>query len=395
MPRKPKSACLKERPTTTIDNILQTVEGGWELCTQLRKDSRPPESWKDMTLEQYLVFHLGEEDFQWVGEFRHLVWDRPLYRLFVNNQKGLSLEVPEGATLEQALDALEQFRKDHGLSQSKLSGSEQWAAKELGRKAVGDRRFEVGRTPDEELKKFVLGYCDGRIFTDHDVRNSDDVGMVFLVLALGGLSMKDEVRDAIIKDGAPDSPGQKPEKSKKPTPEEKLKKPPKPERPERIKADPERLVKLERDGFWGLAPRDAVERYKEEISAQNWAQEQQYGKELVAWHGECVAIQLQQEAQDAEYAEQVKQWETETAHLDENIAAWELAEERYKIVWGVVSQLYYENLGCIWESIDQAGPRTINGMPIFFSCHIMHAEDWKRAKVAISKEIERRKDFSL
>ena len=40
-------------------------------------------------------------------------------------------------------------------------------------------------------------------------------------------------------------------------------------------------------------------------------------------------------------------------------------------------------IGCLYESLDKAGPRSINGMPSFFSFRVMHVEDWKRAVVAI------------
>jgi hypothetical protein len=37
-----------------------------------------------------------------------------------------------------------------------------------------------------------------------------------------------------------------------------------------------------------------------------------------------------------------------------------------------------EKIGAIVEWIDKAGPRSVNGYPIFFSCRVVHTDDWKR-----------------
>lgn len=50
-------------------------------------------------------------------------------------------------------------------------------------------------------------------------------------------------------------------------------------------------------------------------------------------------------------------------------------------------------VGCIWEHMKEAGPRSINGMPMFMSLRMMHIEDWDRARVAIAAEFERRKEI--
>jgi hypothetical protein len=52
-------------------------------------------------------------------------------------------------------------------------------------------------------------------------------------------------------------------------------------------------------------------------------------------------------------------------------------------------------IGVIYEYYEKAGPRSINGKPSFFSFHMLHIEDWDRARPAIVKEIERRKNIDL
>lgn len=65
---------------------------------------------------------------------------------------------------------------------------------------------------------------------------------------------------------------------------------------------------------------------------------------------------------------------------------------------GALSSLQPDSLsqvGCLWEYLDKAGPRAINGRPMFFSFQMLHIDDWERAKAAITKEQERRKNIEL
>jgi hypothetical protein len=52
-------------------------------------------------------------------------------------------------------------------------------------------------------------------------------------------------------------------------------------------------------------------------------------------------------------------------------------------------------IGCMWEYISEAGPRSINGYPIFMSAHFMHKDDWKICVPAIERELKRRKDLPI
>jgi len=54
-----------------------------------------------------------------------------------------------------------------------------------------------------------------------------------------------------------------------------------------------------------------------------------------------------------------------------------------------------QNIGTIYERLEVAGPRSINGWPCFFSMRIMHKGDWARAAAAIARERERRKEIEL
>lgn len=50
-----------------------------------------------------------------------------------------------------------------------------------------------------------------------------------------------------------------------------------------------------------------------------------------------------------------------------------------------------EKVGTVWEYMTEAGPRSVNGYPTFYSCRLMHTDDWVRACRAIDKELARRK----
>jgi hypothetical protein len=55
-----------------------------------------------------------------------------------------------------------------------------------------------------------------------------------------------------------------------------------------------------------------------------------------------------------------------------------------------LSKAAISDIGLIWEYLEQAGPRSINGYPIFFSARLMNRTDMERAMVAYDKEMARR-----
>lgn len=47
------------------------------------------------------------------------------------------------------------------------------------------------------------------------------------------------------------------------------------------------------------------------------------------------------------------------------------------------------SIGTIYEYLAEAGPRQINGYPIFMSCKMLNREDWERARKAILEQKDR------
>src|SRR5688500_15846561 len=55
--------------------------------------------------------------------------------------------------------------------------------------APADPPKEIKKIPDmssKDMKEFILGVCDGKIFTDRHTRSDHEIGLVFMVFALSG-----------------------------------------------------------------------------------------------------------------------------------------------------------------------------------------------------------------
>ena len=99
------------RDTTPIDNIIQEDAG-----------------LVDRYLQEFLEFSrkvkpkvahhkakMGPQSYTFVGsEFRFWVWDRPTYRVFVSDKKGVCFEVPPEFTAQEAFAAWKLYLKDVG-----------------------------------------------------------------------------------------------------------------------------------------------------------------------------------------------------------------------------------------------------------------------------------------
>lgn len=59
--------------------------------------------------------------------------------------------------------------------------------------------------------------------------------------------------------------------------------------------------------------------------------------------------------------------------------------------WEDIPKEVVNEIGIFWEYLSEAGPRAVNGNPMFMSMRIMWKEDWKRARPAIGRLLEQRK----
>ncbi|NBR00993.1 MAG: hypothetical protein EBT97_11190, partial [Actinobacteria bacterium] len=70
------------------------------------------------------------------------------------------------------------------------------------------------------------------------------------------------------------------------------------------------------------------------------------------------------------------------------LAAWEPAARAVYRDWA-------SDLGVVYESYDKAGPRGINGYPMFTSLCMLHCEDWEIVRAAVIREQQRRESDDL
>lgn len=65
------------------------------------------------------------------------------------------------------------------------------------------------------------------------------------------------------------------------------------------------------------------------------------------------------------------------------------------LLFGALNDLEYSSIGVVYEYLDKAGPRSINGYPIFFSMRMMNVSDWAKCREVIDREMERREEMEF
>lgn len=255
----------------------------------------------------------------------------------------------------------------------------------------------IPRLTENELRKFVLGVADRQVFTSAHMtfKEFESFGVVVFIPLIGGVGPEVGVH---VPPEPKLPPGPKP-------PEEK----PNPDKPQQLKnevkraadveVDPKHVTELEFRIRWGRAPESAVEDYYAEIVAKNEAIEAEYQaaiaawekentKLVEAWEAECLAVWEANEAEKARFKEAQDTYNLEHDVFIKAHKEWEELCDRWR-------RDYCRQIGVIYEWMDKALPRSVNGCPTFGSCHILHREDWERAKEAIRREQERRESIAV
>ncbi len=250
-------------------------------------------------------------------------------------------------------------------------------------------RMHIARLERTDLKQIVLDLVDGRILTSDQVP-PDMVGMVFMPILFGALSIPD---------------GMTPPQPEEPTPVPLPPPPPKPEYPPapvRAEAPSEPPYPTEKMELvrWGRLPEeDVLPPYAEAMAEHarmlaEWeathiplwdaavAQHKQdcdtlredAARAVVEHQGVCDTIAARNGEASMQYRARFREWEA-------------IAKEAYR-EWAA-------DVGVIYEHYAKAGPRGINGYPMFMSCLILHREDWKIIREAAAREAERRKNDDI
>lgn len=339
------------------------------------------------------------------------VWDDPLYVLYLHGSGEVALDVPEGVMPWQTAQAA---LWDCGLLDQVISRKEHLEWREVGAKLAEPHVVEFPSYDKPKLKQFVLDYCDGRIYCDHQCP-PNLINMVFMPLALGAFTVKgpdeekgteaDPAWHAMQK--LPPHPGDKPSEPDKPEPPEKPAYPEAPAQPVWKVPDPEQVeaLRIQDDSpdvevkgitdLFATGPSRALAEYHETLALENEALAHQHEKAMAEWEAAKAKIDEAHEAALAEHKADLSRWEVECRSLDERQAAWDREEAIHLAASEGFTVTRLQNLGVIYEHLSAAGPRSVNGQPIFFSFHILNQSDWKRAHAAIVRELSRREDMEI
>jgi hypothetical protein len=256
----------------------------------------------------------------------------------------------------------------------------------------------IPRLEDAEIRRFVLGVADCQVFTTAHMRNNDfeQVGIVVFMALMGGLAPTpgQQVPEAPPEVSEP-APAILQPHPPKPTPPSKDRIP----EPKIKEVSAKRIEELEFHIRWGRKPETAVEDYKDQIAAENASSILEYEEAMSAhetddaaffdeWRVACAKIDADNDELVRLRDVAVEEWQVQNAEQIKAFADWEAMCERWR-------QEFISNIGVIYEWMEKAGPRSVNGYPTFFSCRLLHKEDWERAKVAIVREQERRETIEV
>jgi hypothetical protein len=99
---------------TPIENLLGARLISWTadylMCMRAIRRHRGA-----FSLVQHHQGRLGRQTRTFVGEYRYWVWETSAWTLFVSNTKGVGFEVPETATIEEALISWDAYKKLMGV----------------------------------------------------------------------------------------------------------------------------------------------------------------------------------------------------------------------------------------------------------------------------------------
>ena len=353
-----------------------------------------------------LNFHkkqLGKQDFylvgtvgRWVSRHRYWVWDRPTYRAVIGNGNwgnSIILEVPsdKAEDLEFCLSALKDYTEDLGVAL--LPREEQKSLWDQGYALGRKHRVKIPRMTDDQLREFILARCDGKIFTSADAHDRD-MPMVFMTLALGAHQPEDAVREVMGKHLPPD-PGDEPSLPDAPQSQKVPKKPQRPAKPKVVEPDDVKVTYIQSEIEWMDMRPSALDDYYKEIRDKNEEAQKKYQRAMVKYEAQCeVHAHKLREIKEAHQAA-LAEYEARCGSLDGAIEAWEVAKAQYDAASKGFFEGFDGSLGLVYEYYSAAGPRCVNGMPMFTSHRIMHKLDVQRADPIIQREVERRKNFKI
>lgn len=246
----------------------------------------------------------------------------------------------------------------------------------------------IPRQPRENLKNLVRAYIANEVFFSAQVRDPSMVPMVFMPLLLGGFSYPVEKPQGTVKPDAPTRPVRPTigevdvgDAGQKLTYE--------------IASTRDLITKVEFRVRWDEASPD-------ELSGLRSALERIEAEHTELWESARAKMEADHQTALANYHTDLKAYRRARHAWRALVATWEEGEEglaKRVAVWEAGSKEWWatfeRDLGVFYAYMKDSGPRSINGYPMFFSCGVLHKQDWELVHKAISKELERQKDIDL
>jgi hypothetical protein len=249
--------------------------------------------------------------------------------------------------------------------------------------------MNIHRLSRDELRDVVLGIADGRILTSDQVPK-DLLSMVFMPIMFGAMNPPEGVLPP-----RPTEPVDEP----MPTVPLKMALPNEPVEPTPPEPPPYPTEQMELVRWGRLLEEDVLPPYREAVSRHE-ASLDEWRRTALTAHGAAVSehrerCRVLQDEHAARTAEHAAACDTVKAR---NLAA-RAAYDEAKARWAVdVKEMYRQwaaDVGVIYEHYEKAGPRGVNGYPMFMSMRILHREDWDIVRPAVLREIDRRKNDDI
>ena len=368
-----------------LESLLATIlrwEVGVNPCTFVAGRLGPPTS----TME--------------FGGANWSVWTNEDYVLYIRaDGSDLDLDV-SACGLEPALKAL---RWDMKMGDYPLPRTEFKVLFAQGKAKGLEVKYPIQdvATP-AELKKFVLAYCDGQILCDHQVRDPNLLGVVFMPLVLGAFAIPEpkegETPDPayLVRESLRTDIGPEPKPEPLPPPPSRPPYPPEPAKPENWREpDPEQIRIIEDDIRWGVSAPERLPNYLEEIRLHNVGVDYHRHQALLDWEAAKAKIDVDHLKALEAHKRECQRVHDRNKKVDQALKQWTLAKLRQNALMEGFQAGRMADLGIIYEDYSKAGPRSVNGYPCFSSFRILSRNDWERARKAIIKELEHRENMEV
>lgn len=331
-------------------------------------------------------------------------WENKDYILYISEDSTLIDVDVTARGMESALKALQW---DLRMTDNVLSRAESGALFAQGRAKGKEHRIDLPSKSLADLKQFVRDYCDGAIYCDFQVRDPHLLRMVFMPLALGAFSFyprEGEVPSAvylaeqalIVEHALRTNFGPEPKPPAIPETPVRPPDPPEPPPPEGYRqSNPEEITVMKDDIAWGVTPPEKLETYLEVIRLHNVGVDYHHAEARMAWEAQKQALDRDHEKALAGHQEVVRAFDEQQEHYKAAHLGWLRCKAQEDALLAGFRAGYLDNLAVIYEYHSQAGPRSINGCPIFYSFRMLNKSDWERACKAITRELEHRANMEI